>query len=127
MLPPPTTTTCFGREHRACSLSGSIGAHQVHAGQVLVGAVDALEVLAGDAHEHRQAGPVGDEDGVEALFLHQFVDGVGLPDDHVADDLDAQLAELVRLRPVDDLLGQAELGDAVDQHAAGLCAGPRRW
>ena len=42
-----------------------LGAHQVDAGEVLVGRVDALEVLAGDVQEHRQAGAVGDEDGVE--------------------------------------------------------------
>ena len=39
-----------------------VGAHEVDAGEVLVGGVDALEVLAGHVHEHRQARADGDED-----------------------------------------------------------------
>ena len=74
------------------SASGCVGAHQVDAGEVLVGGVDAVEVLAGDVQEDRQAGAVGDEDGVEAFFGEQLVDGVGLADDDVALDLDAHLA-----------------------------------
>ena len=65
------------------------GAHQVDAGEVLVGRVDALEVLAGDVHEHGQAGADGDEDGVEVLA--QLAQRPGLADDGVDLDLDAQL------------------------------------
>ena len=95
---------------------GVPGAHQVDPGEVLVGGVDALEVLARDVHEHRQAGADGDEDGVEPL--PQLGQGERLADDRVRLDLDAQLLQPVDLG-LDDVLGQAELGDAVDEHAAG--------
>jgi hypothetical protein len=95
---------------------GVVGAHQVDAGQVLVGRVDALEVLAGDVHEDRQAGADGHEDRVE--LLAQLGQGVGLADDRVRLDLDAVGDQAVDFL-LDDVLGQAELGDAVDQDAAG--------
>ena len=97
-----------------------IGGHQVHAGEVFVGGIDALEVLARHVHEHRQAGAVGDEHRVE--LLAQLRQGVGAADDGVADDLHPGL-----LQPghffLDDLLGQAEFRDAIDQHAARLVQG----
>ena len=66
-LPPPTMATRLPVEHRGVGARELVGGHQVDAGEVFVGGVDALEVLAGDVHEHRQAGAVGDEDGVELL------------------------------------------------------------
>ena len=108
------------------SAVGPIGAHQVDAGQVLVGRVDALEVLAGDAQEDRQAGPVGDEDGVEALLVHQFVDGVGLADDHVAVDLDAHACGACRPRPRRSSWAGGTRGCRRPARRR-ACAGPRRW
>ena len=95
---------------------GVPGAHQVDPGEVLVGAQHALQVLAGHVHEDRQPGADGDEDRVE-LFA-QLGQGVGLADDGVRLDLDAVGDEAVDLG-LDDGLRQAELRDAVDQHAAG--------
>ena len=75
-------------EHRGVGPRELVGGHQVHAGEILVGGIDALEVLARHIHEDRQAGAVGDEDGVE--LLAQFRQGVGAADDDVADDLHAR-------------------------------------
>src|SRR5450759_2833944 len=97
-----------------------VGAHEVHAGQVFVGRVDALEVLAGDVHEDRQARAYGHEDGVE--LLAQLRQGVRLADDLVGPDLDAVVDQPVHFL-LDDVLGQAELGDAVDQDATGRVEG----
>ena len=96
---------------------GEIGLHQVGAGEELVGGVDALQALAGDAHEAGQTGTGTHEDGLVAVLAHQFVDGQHLADDHVALEIDAHLPEAVDLL-LDDGLGQTELGDAVHQHAA---------
>ena len=103
------------------SASGFVGAHQVDAGEVLVGRVDALEVLARDVHEDRQAGAVGDEDRVE--LLAQLGQGVGPADDRVAARSSRRPPRGGRPPACDDLLGQAELGDAVDEHAARLVEG----
>src|ERR1035437_9060328 len=62
-----------------------VSGHQVYASEILVGGIDALEVLAGHIHEDGQAGAVGNEDGVE--LLAQLGQGVGSANDGVADDL----------------------------------------
>ena len=99
-----------------------VGLHQVDAGEELVGGVHTLEVLAGDVHEHGQARAGTDEHGLEALLLHELVDGDGPTDDHVCLDLHAQRLEPVHFL-LDNGLGQTELGDAVHQHAAGQMQG----
>ena len=94
-----------------------ISLHEVDTGQIFICRADALERLAGDVHEHRQARAGADEDSLEA-HLEQIVDGQDLADDHIGHDLDAlrlQLFDLVG----NDGLRQTELGDAVDQNAAG--------
>ena len=58
-----------------------------------------------------------DEHGLKALF-QQLVHREHPADDHVGLHLDAQCLQAVDLF-LDDGLGQAELGDAVDQHAPG--------
>ena len=107
----------FAHAHGGVRLREGVGLHQVDAGQKLVGRVDAVEVLAGDALEARQARAGADEHGLVAL-VKQFFQRHGAADDHVGFDLHAQ-----RLDGGDLLahkaLGQAELGNAVDQHAAG--------
>ena len=97
----------------------SEGLHEVDAGQELVGREHADVVLAGDAHEVRQTGAGAEEDCVETVLREQLLDARGLTDDEVAADLDTELLEVADL-VLDDFLGQPELGDAVDQHAAGL-------
>ena len=96
-------------------LGEGIGLHQVGAGQVLVGGIDADEVLAGNLHEDGQAGADAEEDGVE--LLQQFVHGITAADDRVDFDLAPQAFQEVTFLGHDGL-GQAEFGDAVDQHAA---------
>ena len=72
-----------------------VAAHQIHAGQELVGAVDAVEVLAGDAQEPGQAGAGADEDGVEALA--DRVQRLGLAHRVVHDELHAHVLQAVDL------------------------------
>ncbi len=69
-------------------------------------------------HEHGQPGAGSQKDGFVAVVVQQLVQGVGLADDRVQPHLDAQAAHVIDLG-VDDALGQPELGDAIDQHAAG--------
>ena len=94
-----------------------IGLHQVDAGEVLIGGVDAHQSLAGDLHKHGQAGSGGDEHRLIAT-LKQLGDGEDLADDHVQLDVHPHLLQVGHL-PGHDGLGQAELRDAVGQHAAG--------
>ena len=58
-----------------------VAAHQVHAGEKLVGGEDAVVGLAGDAHEFRRARAGADEDGVVAHLAHELRDGEQLADD----------------------------------------------
>ena len=100
----------------------AIGLHQVDAGQELVGGVNALQVLAGDVHEHGQARAGAHEHGLEAVLLHQLVDGDGAAHHGVGLHLHAHGLQAVHFL-LDDALGQTELGDAVNQHAAGQVQG----
>ena len=93
-----------------------VGLHQVHAGEVLVGEEDVGQVLAGDVEELGQAGAGRHVDGVEAL-LEQLLGRGHVAYDGVVLKLDAHVLQAVDLA-LDDRLGQTELGDAVDQHAA---------
>ena len=95
--------------------------HQVDPSEEFVGAVDAVEVLSQDVEEVRQAGARTDEHAVDTA-VEQLVDGDGLADEDVQPDVHTHLPQLVDLRP-HDLLRQAELRDAVDEHAAGLVEG----
>ena len=96
----------------------AVGLHQVDTGQELVGGIDALQVLAGDVHEHGQARAGADEHGLKAVLLHQLVDGDGAAHHGVGLHLDAHGLQSVHFL-LDDGLGQTELGNAVHQHAAG--------
>jgi len=101
---------------------GQISLHQVGAGQKLVGRVDALQALAGDAHEAGQTGTGAYEHGLVAVLVHQLVDGEHLANDHIALKINAHLLQAVDLL-LHDGLGQTELRDAVHQHAAGHMQG----
>ena len=93
-----------------------VGLHQVHAGEVLVSEEDVGQVLAGDVEELGQASAGRHVDGVEAL-LEQLLGRGHVAYDGVVLKLDAHVLQAVDLA-LDDRLGQTELGDAVDQHAA---------
>ena len=97
-----------------------VAVHEVGARQQLVGADDADEGLALDAHELGQAGAGGYVDGVVLHLAEELVDGDALADDDVGAYLDAQTAQVLDLGFHHLLLGQAEFGDAVDEHAAGM-------
>ena len=95
-----------------------VGLHQVHAGEELVCGVHAQQILAGDVQKLGQTSAGADEHGLIAV-LEQLVHGQGLADDHVVLDHDAHGLQVFDLGG-HDLLGETELGDAVDQNAAGL-------
>ena len=69
-------------------------------------------------HEHGQTSAGADEHGLEAVLLHQLVDGDGAAHNGVGLHLDAHGLQAVHFL-LDDGLGQTELGNAVHQHAAG--------
>ena len=104
---------------RLVVLGKAVRLHQVHAGEELVGGVDAVQVLARDVEELRQARSGRDEDGVVALLLHQLVDRDAASDDHVRLEADAHLLQVADF-PAHDVLREPKLGDAVDEHAADL-------
>jgi len=91
--------------------------HQVDTGQELIGRVDAVQVLARDAHEGRQAGACADKDRFKSV-REQVVEREDTADDHVRLDLDAILAQRVDLL-LDQRLRQTKFGNAIHQHAAG--------
>jgi len=91
----------------------------------LVGRVHAVEVLSRDAEEHGQSGAAPDEDRVEALLAQELGHGDELPDHRVGLDLDAEDLEHLDLSR-HDVLGQAELGDAVGEHGRRKRAATRR-
>ena len=93
--------------------------HQVAAGQQFVGGKHAIERIARDTEHRRIAGAGADEDGIEAELIAHLLDGEQAADQRIALELDAELAQILDFR-VDHLVGQAEIGDAVFQHAAGL-------
>ena len=98
------------------------GAHQVAAGQEFVGREDAVQGIAGDAQGGRVTGTDTDEDGVKTHFGNHLFEGKEASDQRIAFELDAQLDELVDFG-IDHRVGQAEIRDAVFQHAAGLVEG----
>ena len=96
----------------------AVGLHEVDTGEEFIGGVYALQVLAGDVHEHGQARAGTDKHGFKLKLLHQLINGDGAAHYGVGLNLYAQLLEAVHFL-LDDGLGQTELGDTVDQHAAG--------
>ena len=70
-----------------------------------------------------QAGAGADVNGLVAEIVKQLVDGHSLADNGVGNDLNAHLLEVFDLDSNDLVLGQTELGNTVDQNAAGLVEG----
>ena len=91
--------------------------HEVGAGEVLVGAVHAGQVLARNLEEAGETGAHSEVQGVKALLIEELVGVEQAAGDGVVLEVHAELLQAVDLA-LDDLLGQAELGDAVGQHAA---------
>ena len=93
-----------------------VGLHQIDTGQVLVGRVNAVGVLARHADKARQACARADKDGLVAVGK-QLVDGLGAADNKVQHKFNAEVFQRVDLL-LHDRLGQTEFRDAVHQHAA---------
>src|SRR5579862_2586368 len=74
-------------------------------------------MLAGNIHELGQARAGADVDGVETLFSHEFIDGDGASDNYVGLELNAHFTHVIELF-ADDLLGQAEFRDSINEHPA---------
>jgi len=90
--------------------------HQVASGEELICGIHALVGFAGDAHEVRQTRARAHEHGFIAL-LEQLVDGERLADDDVRLHIHAHRGKGVDLF-LHDGLGQTELRNAVNKHAA---------
>ncbi len=76
-----------------------------------------LKCSPGTLRKRGRSGARGDEDGVEAFFLHELVDGHGLADDDVGLELNAAALQHVDL-VANNVFRQAKLGNAIHQHAA---------
>ena len=91
--------------------------HEVGAREVLIRGEHALCALSGNAHEPGKSRARAEEHCLEAVLLFEFLDREHSADDGVRLNLHAE-----RLQPVhfaaDDVLGQTEFGDAVDEDAA---------
>lgn len=75
-------------------LREGVGAHEVDAGQELIGGIHAAEAFAGNLLEVRQTRARSDEHCVITLF-EQFFHRHGAADNRVRDDFHAQLADIV--------------------------------
>ena len=91
--------------------------HQVGARQVLVCGKHPFGALAPDAHKAGKARARAEKDRFKPVFVFQFIDRKNAPDDGIRLDLHAKRPEAVHFLS-DDLLGQSEFGDPVDEHAA---------
>ena len=97
---------------------GAVCLHQVNTGEELIGGIHALEILAGDVHEHGQARAGADKHSFKPVLLHKLVDGDGAAHHGVGFHLHAHGLQAVHFL-LHNGLGQTELGNAVHQHAAG--------
>ena len=98
-----------------------VGLHQVDPGEVLIGRVDAAQVLAGDIEKSWCSGADPQEYGIVAaleklIYLDLFAHH------RVQLQLSAEGLDILDLR-ADDPLGQAELGNSVDQDPSALVQG----
>ena len=91
--------------------------HQVGAGQELIGREDAIQILPLDTHEAGQTGSRTDKHGIESLAVEKVVDSHGAPYDHICLYFHSETAHILYLTGHDILLGETELGDAVDKHS----------
>ena len=79
-------------------------------------------MFAGHAEKDRQSRAGSHEDRVVVFVAHQLIDGYALADDDVGLELDAHAAQVVHFF-FHNCLGQAELRNAIDEHAAELVQG----
>ena len=106
-----------------CVIIVAEGLHQVASCQVLVSGEYAVGVLSRNSHELRKSCTGTDKYGVEALFLHQLVDGNRFSNYYVCLNLYAQLSYVVNLRLNNAALRKTELWNTVGKNAACLVKG----
>ena len=99
---------------------GTEALHQVVSGKELVSGEYAVCLLAGDAHELRQASAGADEYGIVTFLGKELINCDGLADDYVGLDLNAELLNGLDLVRYNSVLRKTELGDTVNKYAAGL-------
>ena len=119
MLPAPTTATRLPSGIGVSKFGNSLARIRLQRVSSSLADKHAVERIAGNAEHRRIAGAGADEDGVEAHLVDHLLDGEQAADQRVAFELDAELAQIVDFG-VDHRVGQAEIGNAVFQHAAGL-------
>ena len=99
---------CFG--------IGLISLHQVDTGQELVGGINAVQALTGNAHKARQTCAGTDKHSLIA-HVKQLVNGQGTANDNVCFHIYADCTQAVNLL-THNFFGQTELRNAVHQYAA---------
>lgn len=93
-----------------------VGFHEIRPGEKFVSGKHTDRVFPRDAHKHRQAGSSADKHCIKALF-QELVDRFRLPDYIIGVDLHTHLHQPPDF-VLDDLLGQAELGNAVHEDSS---------
>ena len=72
-------------------------------------------MLSGKVEEAWESGTRSDENGVEAFFVHEFIDGYSLTDDHIGLEDHAAATEDIDFM-TNNLFWKTEFGNAVNQH-----------
>ena len=91
--------------------------HQIDSRQELIGRIYTIQRLARNSHKTRQSRSGSDKYSFISHFIHQLVDGQHLTDYAVALYIHAQRLQAVHFL-LHNTLGQTELRNTIDQHAA---------
>ena len=94
--------------------------HQIASGQVLIRREYTVGILAGDTHELRKSCTGTDKYSMEALFIHQLIDGYGFTYHYVGFNMNTERFYILDLFCHNTALGKTELGDTVYQYTACL-------
>ena len=106
--------------HDRCSGIGIKRLHQIASGQILIGREYTVGILTGDTHELRKSCTGTDKYGMEALFIHQLIDGHGFTYHYVGFNMNTERFNILDLFCHNAALGKTELGDTVYQYTACL-------
>ena len=113
-------SSCLAYLERRRVIGETVRLHEIAAREELIGGVYAAEALARDVLEPRQAGARADEDRVESLLAEELVHRVEAARHGIRLDGHTELLEVLDLLLHDLVLRQAELWNAVGEHAASL-------
>ena len=106
--------------HDRCSGIGVKRLHQIASGQVFIGREYTVGILAGDTHELRKSCTGTDKYSLEALFVHQLIDGHGFTYHYVGFNMNTERFYIFDLFCHNAALGKTELRDTVYQYTACL-------